>query len=195
MRLPSGEGKQAVRMNRATPMDLMVQTPRLGSGKVREGPPHAIVEHEPERSLLIAIAQEHHLRPNQGSSRKGSDSKNCPGLGSTSAGGIQSMPQFPTFGPMTMRSIHLFLLGLTTACTLTLCAQDHPLGDAHLGRGDCRIRSAPPGPSGRHSVRGIRASDVGRPLHLFNMGPADAPLRILVNNAIHPVSPAGSTPP
>ncbi len=35
------------------------------------------------------------------------------------------------------------------------------------------------------------ASDVGRPLHLFTMGPETAPLRMLINNAIHPGEPCG----
>jgi len=34
-------------------------------------------------------------------------------------------------------------------------------------------------------------SDVGRPLNLFTIGPLDAPLKILVNNAIHPGEPCG----
>ena len=34
-------------------------------------------------------------------------------------------------------------------------------------------------------------SDVGRPLHLFTMGPDSAGLHILVNNAIHPGEPCG----
>ncbi|MCH1582251.1 MAG: hypothetical protein L7S63_03960 [Flavobacteriales bacterium] len=35
------------------------------------------------------------------------------------------------------------------------------------------------------------SSDVGRPLHLFTIGPDDASLRLLVNNAIHPGEPCG----
>ena len=34
-------------------------------------------------------------------------------------------------------------------------------------------------------------SDVGRPLHLFTIGSDDAPLRLLINNAIHPGEPCG----
>ena len=34
-------------------------------------------------------------------------------------------------------------------------------------------------------------SDVGRPLHLFTLGPRDAELKILINNAIHPGEPCG----
>ena len=34
-------------------------------------------------------------------------------------------------------------------------------------------------------------SDVGRPLNLFTMGPEDAALKILINNAIHPGEPCG----
>ena len=40
-------------------------------------------------------------------------------------------------------------------------------------------------------MREFGLSDVGRPLHLFTMGPLEAPLKILVNNAIHPGEPCG----
>lgn len=41
------------------------------------------------------------------------------------------------------------------------------------------------------TLRVFGTSDVGRPLHVFTMGNADAGLRILVNNAIHPGEPCG----
>jgi len=43
----------------------------------------------------------------------------------------------------------------------------------------------------RTSLEVFGTSDVGRPLHLFTLGPDSAALRILVNNAIHPGEPCG----
>ena len=43
----------------------------------------------------------------------------------------------------------------------------------------------------RASMAPFGKSDVGRPLHLFTMGPDSAGLHILVNNAIHPGEPCG----
>ena len=40
-------------------------------------------------------------------------------------------------------------------------------------------------------LREFGTSDVGRPLHLFTVGPDTAALRILINNAIHPGEPCG----
>ena len=93
---------------------------------------------------------------------------------------------------MTMRPIHLFLLGLTTVHTLTPCAQDHPLGKTPtwaeaIAAYDQLHQDHPE--ATEFTQFGL--SDVGRPLHLFTMGPSDAPLRILVNNAIHPGEPCG----
>ena len=68
------------------------------------------------------------------------------------------MPQFPTFGaddhaphppvpPWPDHGLHAD----------PLRPGPSPRRNAHLGRGDCRIRSTPPRPSGRYSVLGIRA--------------------------------------
>jgi hypothetical protein len=40
-------------------------------------------------------------------------------------------------------------------------------------------------------MREFGTSDVGRPLHLFEFGDTDAPVRLLINNAIHPGEPCG----
>lgn len=40
-------------------------------------------------------------------------------------------------------------------------------------------------------IQEFGTSDVGRPLHLFEFGDADAPIRLLINNAIHPGEPCG----
>ena len=40
-------------------------------------------------------------------------------------------------------------------------------------------------------MREFGTSDVGRPLHLFEFGPQDATVRVLINNAIHPGEPCG----
>ena len=41
------------------------------------------------------------------------------------------------------------------------------------------------------AMREFGSTDVGRPLHLFTLGPDTAALRILINNAIHPGEPCG----
>lgn len=41
------------------------------------------------------------------------------------------------------------------------------------------------------ALKQFGTSDVGRPLHLFTLGPDSAALRILINNAIHPGEPCG----
>ena len=91
-----------------------------------------------------------------------------------------------------MRPIHLFLLGLTMACALPLCAQDHPLGETPTWAEAIAAYEQlhQDHPDATEFVE-FGLSDVGRPLHLFTMGPSDAPLRILVNNAIHPGEPCG----
>ena len=73
---------------------------------------------------------------------------------------------------MTMRPIHLFLLGLTTVYTLTLCAQDHPLGKtptwAEAIAAYDQLHQDHPNAT---EFTEFGLSDVGRPLHLFTMGP------------------------
>ena len=75
---------------------------------------------------------------------------------------------------MTMRPIHLFLLGLTMACALPLCAQDHPLGKTPTWAEAIAAYNQlqQDHPDGTQFLE-FGLSDVGRPLHLFTMGPSD----------------------
>ncbi len=113
------------------------------------------------------------------------------------------MLQFLTFGPM------IPISGFPIRCRsglrqymlvmLTLLAT-HPL----LAQDDAENNTTPTwseavdaftGLAAEHphvaSIREFGVSDIGRPLHLFTMGPDSAGLRILVNNAIHPGEPCG----
>lgn len=83
-------------------------------------------------------------------------------------------------------------------CSLALCftgygqAQSEPIGEtptwAEAIASFEQLQQAHPD---RTRLETFGHADVGRPLHLFVMGPQDAPLKILVNNAIHPGEPCG----
>ena len=113
------------------------------------------------------------------------------------------MLQFPTFDAMNAKMPPTFRLRLgSTLCTVMFVVA---LQTALLrGQSDRDTNSTPTWQeaisafeslANRHPKRASLAafgvSDVGRPLHLFTMGPDDAPLRLLVNNAIHPGEPCG----
>ena len=58
----ASDGERALRALDDAAVDLVIKTPLLGIGQERrEGSAHAVVEHESKRSVLIMIAQEHHL--------------------------------------------------------------------------------------------------------------------------------------
>lgn len=81
---------------------------------------------------------------------------------------------------------------LGTSCILSLSAQDAPLGQTPSWSEAIAAFSVL---HEKHPTttrfEEFGASDVGRPLHLFTMGPEDASLTMLVNNAIHPGEPCG----
>lgn len=81
---------------------------------------------------------------------------------------------------------------LSAVCVLTAEAQNAPLGQtpswSEAVEAFAALHEQHPK---RTEFEEFGMSDVGRPLHLFTMGPEDAPLKMLVNNAIHPGEPCG----
>ena len=100
----------------------------------------------------------------------------------------KSCPRLPAIGPM----IRILALVLIIMCTLAAAAQDAPLGQtptwSEAIEAFATLHEQHPA---RTTFVEFGISDVGRPLHLFTMGPDSAPLKMLINNAIHPGEPCG----
>ena len=87
---------------------------------------------------------------------------------------------------------HILASVLGIVCILNAAAQDAPLGQtpswSEAVEAFAALHEQHPA---RTTFEEFGVSDVGRPLHLFTMGPDSATLKMLVNNAIHPGEPCG----